>query len=152
MNFYSKRFPVKPLFLMALISLVSYQCTTVKHASTLEGPQSQIIRKMIEAVNKKDADQYVADFAETVQVYVDHNLKVDGRPALKANRRQHFANHPAVRSEIQYLLEIDNKVIMHDKVWLKDSDETGQDIVEIFTFAEGKVVRVDVIQSRYLFQ
>ncbi len=152
MNFYSKRFPMKPIFLMAVISLLSYQCTTLKSTSALEGRQSQVIRKMIQAVNKKDADQYVADFAETVQVYVDHNLKVDGRPALKANRSQHFVNHPAVRSEIQYLIEIDNKVIMHDKVWLKDSDQKGQDIVEIFTFAEGKVVRVDVIQSQYLFQ
>lgn len=152
MNFYIKRFPMKPLFLMALISLFSYQCATIKNTSALEGSQSQIIREMIEAVNKKDADQYVTDFAEEVQVYVDHSLKVNGRSALKANRAQHFAHYPAVRSAIQYLLEIDNKVIMHDKVWLKDADEKGQDIVEVFTFEGGKVIRVDVIQSQYLFQ
>lgn len=152
MNFYTKTFPIKPLLLLGLIGLFFHQCTAVNDTSSLEGKHSQVIREMIEAVNKKDASQYVIDFAEEVQVYVDHSLKIDGRPALKANREQHFAHYPAVRSEIQYLLEIDNKVIMHDRVWLKDTDRKGQDIVEIFTFAEGKVVRVDVIQSQYLFQ
>ena len=79
-------------------------------------------------------------------------MKINGREDLKANRANHFKNHPHVRSEIQHLVEIDNKVIMHDKVWLDDSDTEGQNIVEIFTFENGEVIRVDVIQPTDLFR
>lgn len=41
---------------------------------------------------------------------------------------------------------------MHDKVWLRQSDIEGSDIVEIFTFQNDKVVRVDVIQPKNLFK
>ena len=79
-------------------------------------------------------------------------MKVNGREDMKANRANHFKKHPNVRSEIQHLVEIDNKVILHDKVWLDESDKTGQNIVEIFTFENGEVSRVDVIQPKDLFR
>jgi len=120
--------------------------------SSFEGSQSKIIREMIESVNEKDAEKYVKGFAETVQVFVGAELKLDGRNALQANRANHFTNHPYVRSEIIHLVEVDNKVIMHDKVWLRKADKTGRDLVEIFTFENGKVVRIDVIQPKDLFQ
>lgn len=116
------------------------------------GEQSEVIRSMIEAVNQKDADKYVTGFADDVKVFVESEMKVNGREAMKANRANHFMNHPDVKSEIQYLVEIDNKVIMHDKVWLNESDGIGQDIVEIFTFQNNEVIRVDVIQPSDLFQ
>ena len=107
---------------------------------------------MIDAVNEKDAEKYVRGFADNVQVYVESEMKVNGRKNLINNRARHFENHPNVRSEIQHLVEIDNKVIMHDKVWLDKTDREGQNIVEIFTFKNGKVVRVDVIQPNDLFR
>ena len=69
---------------------------------------------MIEAVNEKDAEKYVAGFAENVQVFVESEIKVNGREDMKANRANHFKNHPDVRSEIQHLVEIDNRVVLHD--------------------------------------
>ena len=68
-------------------------------------------------------------FADSVQVSVEDELKVAGKEALIENQRTHFDNPPKVRSEIQHLVEIDNKVILHDKVWLDPSDGKGQDIV-----------------------
>ncbi len=141
-----KKISVILLFTGCLIGCVS------KSHELSEGVQSQVIKKMIEAVNQKDADKYVKDFSEDVQVYVASELKLDGRDALQKNRARHFKNYPEVRSEIQYLLEIDNKVIMHDKVWLDNSGGEGRDIVEIFTFDNGRVLRVDVIQPKDLFQ
>ena len=107
---------------------------------------------MIDAVNEKDAEKYVVGFADNVQVFVESNMKIKGIEALKANRANHFKSHPKVRSEIQHLVEIDNRVILHDKVWLEESDKIGQNIVEIFTFEGGKVSRVDVIQPKNLFK
>ena len=117
----------------------------------IAGTQSKIIASMIEAVNEKNAEKYVTGFAENVKVFVESEMKVNGRVDMKANRANHFKSHPNVRSEIQHLVEIDNKVILHDKVWLDESDKEGQNIVEIFTFKNGEVVRVDVIQPNDLF-
>lgn len=107
---------------------------------------------MIDAVNQKDAAQYVEGFADTIKIYVDSVLRVEGKEALQENRAKHFERYPETRSEIQHLVEIDQKVVMHDKVWLYRKDHKGQDIVEIFTFTDGLVVRMDVIQSKTLFK
>lgn len=136
----------------AILTMILLGCNKPPAKDYAEmGKQSRIIKEMIDAVNEKDADKYVKEFTENVQVYVESELKVNGRSALRKNRENHFNNHPDVRSEIQHLVEIDNKVIMHDKVWLRKSDKIGSDIVEIFTFENGNVVRVDVIQPKDLF-
>ncbi len=138
---------------MILIFLTAFGCKTEPRKDyEIVGEQSVIIKEMIDAVNEKDAEKYVHGFADHVQVYVDSEMKVDGRNNLVANRAKHFENHPNVRSEIQHLVEIDNKVILHDKVWLDNSDKDGRNIVEIFTFKDGKVIRVDVIQPEDLFR
>ena len=138
---------------VTIIASLSIGCNRVeKTAYDVNGDQSRIIAEMINAVNEKDPNKYVMGFSDTVQVYVESELKVNGKENLKNNRAKHFENHPNVRSEIQHLVEIDNKVILHDKVWLDDTESQGRDIVEIFTFKEGEVVRVDVIQPKNLFQ
>ena len=132
-----------------IILLAAASCN--QPGKNFQGTQSAAIRGVIEAVNKKDAAAYVENFADSVKVYVEGTLRVNGKAALMANRSSHFETHSDVRSEIQYLLEIDNKVIMHDKVWLAPGED-GRDIVEIFTFDNGQVVRVDVTQPRDLFK
>ena len=143
----------KLILTLTILGILSISCNTVPKSNyEIKGTQSKIIAEMINAVNEKNAEKYVIGFAENVQVFVESNMKVDGRADLKTNRANHFKSHPNVRSEIQHLVEIDNKVILHDKVWLEESDQSGQDIVEIFTFENGKVSRVDVIQPKDLFK
>lgn len=62
-----------------------------------------------------------------------------------------LCQHPRAKSVIQHLVEIDNKVIMHDHVWLDRDNGNAQDIVEVYTFEDGLIVRVDVIQPSDLF-
>ncbi|NAY93337.1 hypothetical protein GTQ34_15610 [Muricauda sp. JGD-17] len=45
-------------------------------------------------------------------------LCVDGIEALFENRAEHLKRYLEVRNKIQYLAETDNRLIMHDKVWL----------------------------------
>ena len=142
----------KLIQILILTSILVSGCEKQNPKYEIKGKQSIIIKEMIDAVNEKNATAYVRNFADQVQVYVASDLKVDGKENLSNNRAKHFENHPNVRSEIQHLVEIDNKVIMHDKVWLDKSDKIGQDIVEIFTFKNGKIIRVDVIQPRDLFR
>ena len=138
---------------LTLIAIFTIGCdSNNKVKYEVSGEQSRVIKEMIDAVNEKNAKDYAIGFADEVQVFVESEMKVDGKENLIKNRAKHFENHPNVRSEIQHLVEIDNKVIMHDKVWLKESDKVGQNIVEVFTFENGKVVRVDVIQPKDLFQ
>ncbi len=136
-------------FLFTIILIAS--CVS-ENQKLSDGKQSQIIKEMIQAVNNKDAEEYVKNFADNVVVYLESEPKVNGKEELQINRANHFKKYPQVYSEIQYLLEIDNKVIMHDKVWLNDTDGEGKDIVEIFTFDNGKISRVDVVQSKNLFR
>ena len=137
-----------PRFILSVaVALLS---TTLVYAQ----PHSQLdaVRTIIEAVNTKDPILYVSVFAEDAKVYVDDDLKVDGKPALLANRTKHLQAYPGARSDIQHLVEIDHRVVMHDWVWLSGSDRRPYDIVEIFTFREGKIIRVDVIQPVALFR
>ncbi len=141
------------LIVFSLTLFLSLGChAQSKKCFKVQGTQMTIIKEMIDAVNEKDAEKYVREFSDNIAIYVHNDLKLEGREALKANRSNHFKNHPEVRSEIQYLVEIDNKVIMHDKVWLEESNHEGRDIVEVFTFEKGKIVRVDVTQPQDLFK
>ncbi len=122
-----------------------------------EVSKSDRARSIVDAVNKKDPEQYVENFSDDVKVYMYEEdgsfvLRVDGKEALYANRAAHLKNHPAVRNEIQHLAEIDNRLVMHDIVWLSPERKEGNSIVEIFTFDKtGKISRVDVIQQKSLF-
>ena len=134
------------------LSIMLFACNTeLKSTNEEKGIQSKVILDMISAVNEKNAEKYVVRFADDVQVFVESEMKIDGKGKLQANRAEHFKKFPYVKSEIQHLVEIDNKVILHDKVWFEKSDKEGQDIVEIFTFQNGQVVRVYVIQHKNLF-
>ena len=122
-----------------------------------EVSKSDRAKSIVKAVNEKDAKMYVANFSKDVKVYMynedgDFELRIDGVDALYKNRAAHLKNHPEVRNEIQHLAEIDNRLIMHDKVWLTPDRKEGSSVVEIFTFdTEGKISRVDVIQQKNLF-
>ncbi|GAA0724770.1 hypothetical protein GCM10009430_29530 [Aquimarina litoralis] len=122
-----------------------------KPAYEISGKNSKTIVSIIDAVNEKNAEKYVLGFDQNVKIFVESDIRIHGRENLKTNRENHFKNHPNVISEIQHLVEIDDKVILHDKVWLDESDKVGQNIVEIFTFENDKIVRVDVIQPKNLF-
>lgn len=114
-------------------------------------------RSIVQAVNDKDAAKYVENFSEDVKVYMygengDFILRVDGKEALYENRLNHFRSHPEVRNEIQHLAEVDNRLVMHDLVWLTPDRKKGSNVLEIFTFNdEGKIARVDVLQDSNLF-
>ena len=140
------------LFLI-VIGIILLSCKKAPESKyEIAGKQSKIIASMIDAVNEKNAEKYVSGFAENVKVFVESEMKVNGREDMRENRANHFKNHPNVRSEIQHLVEIDSKVIMHDKVWLDEYHKEGHNIVEIFTFENGEVKRVDVIQPTDLFR
>ncbi|MEM7106233.1 MAG: nuclear transport factor 2 family protein [Bacteroidota bacterium] len=137
---------------LILVTFIFFGCQSEeKPKYEITGEQSRIIKEMIDAVNEKNAEKYVIGFADSVKVFVESKMMVNGKANLMQNRANHFNAHPGVRSEIQHLVEIDNKVIMHDVVWLNGPESEGQNIVEIFTFENGKVVRIDVIQPRDLF-
>ncbi|WP_350287375.1 hypothetical protein [uncultured Croceitalea sp.] len=136
------------IVLMALIPILS---------RSQEVSKIDRAKNIVEAVNQKDAKMYVENFSKNVKVFMygeDGNfvLRINGIEALYKNRSEHLKNHPKVRNEIQHLAEIDNRLIMHDKVWLTPDRKEGSSVVEIFTFnKEGKIYRVDVLQQKNLF-
>ncbi|MEO1450729.1 MAG: nuclear transport factor 2 family protein [Bacteroidota bacterium] len=139
-------------FILGLLALLTFACQSPQPSYIISGPQSQLVANLIAAVNEKDAEKYVAGFAEEVEIVVEREVRIKGRDLVRANRAAHFEAHPEIRSEILHIVEIDNKVVLHDKVWLSAADQEGQDIVEIFTFQGGVVVRMEVIQPRLLSQ
>jgi hypothetical protein len=105
------------------------------------------VRTVIDAVNRKDPDLYASVFTDDTVVQLhDGPVRVTGRVALRANRSAHFQRFPATRSEIVHLVQIGEKVVMHDRLWLRGEDAPTQ-VVEIFTFRNGFISRVEVIQD-----
>lgn len=127
-------------------------CATSPTSVAGSSPALDAARNIVDAVNAKDSRQYVRDLSEDVVVTMyDGDVRLRGRVAVQANREQHFKNYPDARNALLYLVEIDNRVVMHDQVWLSGDAEKPADIVEVLTFDEGKIVRIDVIQPRGLF-
>ncbi|MEO1035509.1 MAG: nuclear transport factor 2 family protein [Pseudomonadota bacterium] len=118
---------------------------------TLASEQIAAVRQIIEAVNSKNVEQYVDVFADDaiVQLYRGP-VRVNGKTDLLENRGRHFERFPEAASEIQHVVEIDNIVVLHDRVWLHGRDGAFADIVELFEFRNGLIVRVEVIQQRGL--
>lgn len=122
-----------------------------------EVSMSDRAKSIVDAVNQRDARMYVSNFSDEVKIYMyeedgNFELKIDGIEALFKNRSEHLKNHPDVRNEIQHLAEIDNRLVMHDIVWLTPDRKEGSSVVEIFIFdEEGKISRVDVLQEKNLF-
>lgn len=109
-------------------------------------------RNIVAAVNAKDAVLYTRDLAEDVVVAMyDGDIRLRGRAAVQANREEHFRRHPEARNELVHLVEIDHRVVMHDQVWLSPEQKQAADIVEVFTFSGGEIVRIDVLQPGSLF-
>ena len=142
-------------FISLFITIVALSLPTLSRSQEMS--KSDRAKSIVSAVNQKNAKMYVANFSENVKVYMygedgNFELKIDGIEALYTNRAQHLKNHPEVRNEIQHLAEIDNRLIMHDKVWLTPDRKEGSSVIEIFTFdEEGKIIRVDVLQEKNLF-
>ena len=111
-----------------------------------------IVREMIEAVNTQNAEMYVRDFSSDVSIIMDGKVRVNGKSALQSNRADHFKRYPKMRSAIQHIVQIGNKVILHDQVWLTEKANKGSDIVEIFTFENGKIKMMEVIQAEDLLE
>ena len=104
-------------------------------------------RTIIEAVNEKNPDKYISVVADDVVVQIYRGpVRIVGREALRQNRSQHFKQFPKAHSEIQHIVQIDSTVVMHDRVWLHGKSGDPAEIVEIFTFKDGLIVRVEVIQ------
>ena len=78
-------------------------------------------------------------------------VRLRGRDAVASNRKTHFRNFPTARNQVVHLVEIDNRVVMHDQVWLSADQPKPTDIVEVFTFLDDKIIRIDVIQPSDLF-
>jgi hypothetical protein len=89
------------------------------------------VRTVIDAVNRKDPDLYASVFTDDTVVQLhDGPVRVTGRVALRANRSAHFQRFPATRSEIVHLVQIGEKVVMHDRLGRSYSrlraDQSGQ--------------------------
>lgn len=145
---------MKKIYFLIVVSIMLLPILSISQ----EVSKSDRARSIVKAVNQKDAKLYVDNFSDDVKVYMygedgNFTLRVDGIEALYKNRAEHLKRHPEVRNEIQHLAEIDNRLIMHDKVWLTPERKEGSSVVEIFTFDDtGKITRVDVIQQNNLFE
>lgn len=133
-----------------MVSAVLLLACSSKTETTIVSAKSQTMIAMKTAVNQKDADQYVKRSRDDVEIYLGPRLRIQGKQVLRENRAKHFLKHPNIKSEIQHLVAIDDKIVMHDNVWLHDNKE-GKNIVEIFSFENNEIIRVDVIQPKDLF-
>lgn len=117
-------------------------------------PQLEAAANIVDAVNNKDAAQYIRNLHPDVVVKMyEGPVRLTGVEAVRENRALHFSSHPKAYNELIHLVEIDNRVIMHDIVWLDgQTDLDGSHIVEIFTFEEGQIIQIDVVQPGQLFQ
>ncbi|MEM9529925.1 MAG: nuclear transport factor 2 family protein [Pseudomonadota bacterium] len=146
----------------ALTALAVFVATAGGHQNALQPgsdqPSSQqtdrldAARNIVAAVNAKNSKQYVRDLADEVVVSMYQGaVRLRGKNAVQDNRANHFRNYPEARNVLIHLVAIDNRVIMHDQVWLTAEQKDPADIVEVFTFENGKIARIDVIQPADLF-
>ena len=141
------RYTKKLLVAAAACLLLPLSATAEMQSARLDAA-----RNIVAAVNAKDAAMYARDLAADVVVTMyDGETRLRGRAEVEANRTEHFRRHPDARNELVHLVEIDDRVVMHDRVWLTPGQEEAADIVEVFTFTGDEIVRIDVLQPSSLF-
>ena len=116
-------------------------------------PKLAAAENIVNAVNNKDASQYAKDLHTDVIVKMyDGEIRLSGREAVIENRKRHFESNSNAKNLLIHLVEIDDRVIMHDQVWLNgNTEKEPSEIVEIFTFKDNKIIQIDVIQPADLF-
>jgi len=138
-------------------AFVYLSCSIVLISNALAVPPApsaklEAAKNIVDAVNAKSSDQYVRDLSPDVIVSMyGGEVILRGVDAVEANRADHFQKHPEARNELVHLVEVDNRVVMHDQVWLSPEQEQPADIVEVFTFEGEWIVQIDVIQPQSLF-
>ncbi|MEL6688219.1 MAG: nuclear transport factor 2 family protein [Pseudomonadota bacterium] len=142
--------------LLSGLSLMIVACSNAVAASQVptDTPQLRAAANIVDAVNNKDAQQYIRDLhPEVIVKMYDGDIRLSGVEAVLDNRTQHFLSHPEAHNALIHLVEIDNRVVMHDMVWLNGkTDGDGSNIVEVFTFEDGLIKQIDVLQPSQLFQ
>ncbi len=137
--------------LLAALTLLG-ACATQVESVDESSRRLDAARNIVDAVNAKDSELYIRDLAQDVVVAMyDGEVRLRGRDAVRQNRENHFRAHPEARNELVHLVEIDDRVVMHDLVWLTPGRSRPADIVEVFTFEGHEIVRIDVIQPEDLF-
>ncbi|WP_395342293.1 nuclear transport factor 2 family protein [Ningiella sp. W23] len=134
------------LIILFLALFISISCLSREFSA-----RELAAKNIVDAVNAKDSEMYVKDLADDVVVTM-YNGKVilEGLKAVKENRTKHFDLYPDARNELVHIVQIDDRVVMHDLVWLSQEQSEPADIVEIFTFKGSTITQIDVIQSQNL--
>ena len=116
-------------------------------------PNLVAAENIVNAVNNKDASQYAKDLhADVIVKMYGGDIRLSGREAVIENRKSHFESNSNAKNLLIHLVEIDDRVIMHDQVWLNgNTEKEPAEIVEIFTFKDNKIIQIDVIQPVNLF-
>ena len=116
-------------------------------------PKLAAAENIVNAVNNKDVSQYAKDLHTDVIVKMyDGEIRLKGRAAVIENRKRHFESNSNAKNLLIHLVEIDDRVIMHDQVWLNgNTEQEPSEIVEIFTFKDNEIIQIDVIQPADLF-
>ena len=106
-----------------------------------------IAQAQLDAYNAQDLDAHCACFADDI-VVADLNAEPNlrGMEAYRARYEGLFAQFPQNRAELVARSVIGNTVIDHERVF-RSPDATPFEVAAIYTFAGGKIARVDFVKA-----
>ncbi len=106
-----------------------------------------IAQAQLDAYNAQDLDAHCACFADDVVVAdLNGETTLSGMGAYRAKYEDVFAQFPQNRAELVARIAIGNTVIDHERVF-RSPDATPFEVAAIYTFAGGKIARVDFVKA-----
>lgn len=106
-----------------------------------------VVQGQLDAYNAQDLAAFVAFFDDGITI-----SDLNGEPNLKgldAYRERHeglFAQFPQNRAELLSRIVVGNTVIDHERVF-RSPDATPFEVAAIYSFAGGKIARVDFVKA-----
>ena len=106
-----------------------------------------LAKAQLDAYNAQDLDAHCACFADDV-VVADLNAEPNlrGIADYRARYEGLFAQFPQNRAELVGRVVIGDTVIDHERVF-RSPDATPFEVAAIYTFAGGKIARVDFVKA-----
>jgi hypothetical protein len=106
-----------------------------------------LAKAQLDAYNAQDLDAHCACFADDV-VVADLNAEPNlrGIADYRARYEGLFAQFPQNRAELVGRVVIGNTVIDHERVF-RSPEATPFEVAAIYTFAGGKIARVDFVRA-----
>ncbi|MCE2711671.1 MAG: nuclear transport factor 2 family protein [Cryomorphaceae bacterium] len=110
---------------------------------------AEIIQKNLDAYNKRDIDEFMASFKDSIALYSHGKSEpiAQGKDAVRSLYQKLFEASPELHSTILHRAVIGNQVIDHESITGRKGSSVPVEMVMIYEVSEEHIIRMTVVKE-----